>query len=103
MISKSKTATYVGFAVRAGKCRTGTNSICTLKKANLILLCKSASENTKKQVQKIAKKFNAPLLVTKDKLLEDLIFKPTIKVMAITDKALADAILQNFEEEFICE
>jgi ribosomal protein L7Ae-like RNA K-turn-binding protein len=103
LIAKSKTATYIGFCVRAGKCRTGTNSICTLKKANLILLCKSASENTKKQVQKIAKKFSAPMLITKDRLLEDLIFKPTVKVMAVTDKALADAIMQNFEEEFICE
>ena len=61
------------------------------------------SEAYKKQVQKIAKKFNAPMLITKDKLLEELIFKPEVKVMAITDKALTDAIMQNFEEEFICE
>ena len=98
---KSKTATYIGFAVRAGKCRTGTNSIATLKKVNLILLCKSASENTVKQVAKMAKGFNCSYFITKDKLLEEFIFKPNVKVMAITDKSLADAIKLNFEEEFI--
>lgn len=101
MISKSKAATYIGFAVRAGKCRTGTNSIATLKRANLIIVCKSASENTVSQVEKIAKGFHCPMLKTKDKLLEEFIFKVGVKVIAITDKSLADAIISNFEEDFI--
>ncbi len=101
MIAKSKTATYIGFAIRARKCKTGANSIQTLKKANLIIVCKSASENTKAQMVKIAKGFNCQLLTTKDKLLEDIVHKPLVKTMAITDKSLADAIISNFEEDFI--
>ena len=101
MIAKSKTATYIGFAIRAGKCKMGVNSILTLKKANLILVCKSASENTKKQVLKIAKNFNCPVLTTKEKLLEEFTYKLNGKAMAITDKSLSQAIIQNFEEDFI--
>ena len=49
----------------------------------------------------MAKGFNCSYFITKDKLLEEFIFKPNVKVMAITDKSLADAIKLNFEEEFI--
>ena len=101
MTTKSKTATFIGFCIRSGKYRTGVNSIATLKKANLILLCKSASENTVKQVQKLAKALNCQMLVTKTLLLEEMTFKPNVKAMAITDKSLAQAILENKQEEFI--
>ena len=67
----------------------------------MILLCKSASDNTKKLVSKIAKKFGCPMLVSKDKLLEEFTFTSNTKVMAITDKSLADAIYLNYQEEFI--
>lgn len=100
MITKSKAQTFIGFAVRSGKCRTGTNSIQTLKKANLVILCKSATENSKKQVMKIAKGLGAKMLITEQKLLEEYIFKAGVKVLAITDKSLADAIYDNAKEEF---
>lgn len=98
---KSKTATYVGFCIRAGKCRAGVNAIATLKKANLILLCKSASQNTVEQVNKLAKSLRCQVLVTKDVLLEQWTFKAGVKAIAITDKSLADAIYQNRQEDFI--
>lgn len=41
------------------------------------------------------------MLVTKTLLLEEMTFKPNVKAMAITDKSLAQAILENKQEEFI--
>ena len=59
------------------------------------------AENTKKQTAKIAKNFNCPMLITKDKLLEEFTYKPNSKAMAITDKSLSDAIIKDFKEDFI--
>lgn len=101
MVVKSKAQTYIGFAVRAGKCKTGANSIATVKKAELVILCKSATDNAKKQAEKMAKKLGAKMLITNQKLLEEYIFKAGVKVLCITDKSLAQAVLENIGEEFI--
>ena len=98
---KSKAETFVGFVMRTGSFRIGTNAVQTLKKAYLMLICPSASENTKKQAEKIARKFGCPLLEVKDKTLEDMTHRENAKVMAIADKALSEAILSNSEKDFI--
>lgn len=103
MENKTKAETFIGFAIRAKKFRIGANAVQTLKSANLIIACFSASENTKKQAEKIAGNFKCPLLITKEKSLEDITFKENAKVMAITDKALAKAILDNSEKDFIAK
>lgn len=76
------------------------NSVQTLKRANLILVCKTASENTKEQAKKVAKKFNCPIMVSKQKALIEYTFTDNTKVMAVTDNSLAKAIIQNGTEEF---
>lgn len=77
----------------------GSNSIATVKKAYLILLCASASDNTKKLAQKYCKKFHCDLMLT-HKPLEDLCGKENCKISAITDKNLAKAVLENKDENF---
>ena len=101
MENKGKAETYLGFAIRAGKFRIGLNSLETLKKANLVIVCKSASENSKKQADKIAKKLNAPLLETTEKSLTDMTHKANAKIMAILDPSLAKAIIDNLEKYFV--
>ncbi len=101
MENKSKAQTFIGFAVRTGRFKIGVNAVQTLKKAYLVLVCKSASENTKKDAQKLAKRFNAPLMETVDVMLEELTFRENAKVMAVSDKALAQAIIDNSEKNMI--
>ena len=96
----NKTATFIGFVIRSGKYRAGMNSVQTLKRANLILVCKTASENTKEKANKVAKKFNCPIMVSKQKALIEYTFTDNTKVMAVTDNSLAKAIIQNGTEEF---
>ena len=67
MENKTKAETYIGFAMRAGKFRIGTNAVLTLKRMDLLIVCKSASDNTKKHAQKIAREYNGPLLWTTQK------------------------------------
>lgn len=100
-MEKSKGETFVGFAVRARKCRLGVNACATLKRANLVIVCFSASENTVKDAKKLAVKFNCPLFRTVKKPLEEMTHKENVKVMTIFDAALADAVKNNRGDDFI--
>ena len=101
MENKTKAETFIGFAIRARKSRIGVNASLTLKKANLVIVCSSASENTKKDADKLAKRFNCPVLETKSKMLEELTHRENAKVMSVCDEKLAEAIINNSEEDFI--
>ena len=101
MESKSKAETFVGFVMRTGRFKIGGNAIATMKRAYLILVCRSAGDNTLKDASKFAKKFGCRLYQTKDKLLEEYTHRENAKVMAISDKALASAIADAAENDFI--
>lgn len=103
METKTKGQTFVGFAMRTGKYRIGSGAIETLKRADLIIRCKSAAENSIVNSKKFAKKFHCPCLVTVEKTLEEITHKDNAKVMAIYDKKLAKAILDNLEKDFILD
>jgi len=99
--TRSRAETFIGFAMRTGKYKIGMNASATLKRAYLMIVCKSASENTKKDAQKLAGKFNCPLIETVTKTLEEIVKRENAKVMAIGDKALSKVILENTEKDFI--
>lgn len=98
---RDKIYTYIGFAIRSGKIRIGVNAIQTLKgNIPLLLLCNTASNNTVKDAQKLAKKFNSKIVLSKVDKLEDIFYKENCKVVAILDQSLATAILDNINEKF---
>lgn len=97
--TKSKAETFIGFIIRAKKCKVGGNAVNTLKKAHLIIVCKSASENTFSLAKKYGKRFKCPVLKTEGKLLEELTFIANGKIMAVTDFALAKAVMENMEKD----
>lgn len=97
MENNKKAETFIGFSVKAGKFRSGANTLSTLKKAYLILVCETAAENTKTLALKYAAKYRCPAFCTKNIGLCDLAHKEGIKIAAITDKSLAEAIILNAE------
>lgn len=101
MENNSKANTFIGFAIRARKFRIGMNAVQTLKKINLLIVCNSASENTKSEAVKVASKYHCPLIMTVTAKLEEITHRENAKVMAIADKALAKAILDNIKNDFI--
>ena len=101
MENKTKAQTFVGFAIRARKCKIGVNAVGTLKRANLVIVCHTASDNTKAEADKLARKFNCPIIETVSAPLEDITHKENAKVMAIADKSLAKAVLSNLDKDFI--
>lgn len=100
MEKRSKIESYVGFAMRAGKCRCGMNSVASLKVAHVLLLCATASGNTAKEAAKLAGKFRCKLVLCKGAALETLTHREGCKVAAVTDRSLARAILEHLDEQF---
>ena len=99
MQTKSKVETFIGFIIRAKKCKVGGNAINTLKKAHLIIVCKSASQNTLLLALKFGKRFRCAVLKTENKLLEEYTCISNGKIMAVTDFALAKAVTENMEKD----
>ena len=100
-MEKNKVSTFIGFAVRARKVKCGVNAIKTIKgSVPVIVICKSASENTVSDVVSVAKKLSAQIIISNDYLLEDIVHKENCKVVAILDKALATAILEHLDAGF---
>ena len=97
MGNKCRTETFIGFAVKSGKFRSGANTLSTLKKAYLILVCETAAENTEKTALKYAAKYHCPAYRTISITLSELAHKDGIKIAAITDLSLAKAITDTKE------
>lgn len=97
---KSKTETFLGFCVKSRKIALGVNAIQLLNKGvYLIVVCYTATENGKKAAVKLKNKFNCPLIVCKSGL-ENILHKQGVKTVAIKDKNLADAIINNLDDNF---
>ena len=100
-MEKSKPLTFIGFAIRARKVRSGLNAIATLKGGvKVLIICSTASENAYGEAIKLCRKFNAPLVVSKTYKVEDIIKKEHCKLLAIQDESLGNAILQNLDDHF---
>lgn len=100
-MEKSKPLSYIGFALRARKVRSGVNAISTLKgNVYVLIICKSASENTFDDAIKLSKKFNAPLVISNTYKVQDLVNKENCKLLAIQDESLGNAVLQNLDSHF---
>lgn len=89
----SKVETYIGFAIRKGSVVFGCDNIEKYrKKVFLLLATQSLSDNSLQTLNNVASKRNCALLRIDD---YDILTKRNCKALAICDKSLADAIVQN--------
>ena len=101
MENKTKTETFIGFAVRARAIKIGVNACATLKNAKLVIVCHTASDNTVRDALKLAKRFRCRIIKTVKKPLSDYVHRENAKVTAITDLKLSEAILGAVTDDFI--
>lgn len=89
----SKVETYIGFAIKKGSVVFGCDNIEKhRKKMYLLLATETLSKNSLSVLQTVADKRSIQLAAIVD---YDLLVKRNCKALAICDKSLADAILQN--------
>ena len=100
-MEKSKAFTFIGFAIKARKVKMGVNAVATLKRAEILIVCHTASENTVKDAVSLAKRLNAKLYMLNEVNLSDVTFKDNCKLIAITDKPLSEAIIKSDERRLV--
>ena len=99
-----KVDTFVGFSIKARKIVLGAGTIDLLKRdVYLVIVCSSASENTKKVALKYKNRFSCPLIICKIGL-ENVVHKAGCKIAAIRDINLAKAICDNLDGDYeLCD
>ena len=89
----TKIETYIGFAIRKGSVVFGCDSIKTYrKKIWALLYTPSLSDNSLSVLREVAARINRPLVQIPE---IEILAKKNCKALAICDKSLADAILDN--------
>ena len=90
----NKIKTYLGFAMRARKLVLGVNAVQAVRGRVWLLIADAhASENTKKEIESLKKRFACPLLVVDD--LEALTGKACCKLAAMREEHLAAAVCRE--------
>lgn len=99
-MERSKTATYLGFARRAGKLTLGVQAASTVKRGVFLLVAdETVAKNSRKEIEKLQKRFACPLLFVQD--LETMTGKAFCKLAAVRDEHLAAAIIRENKIEEI--
>ncbi len=90
-----KVKAYIGFAIKSRAIVYGVDNLKN-KKVQLIICSASLSAGSKERCEKIAKEKAVKLLCITDEEMLEIIGKSGVKVLGITDKALAQALIINF-------
>ncbi len=99
-MERSKTASYLGFARRAGKLTLGVQAAETIKKGVFLLVAdETVAKNSRKVIEKLQARFACPLIFVRD--LEGMTGKSACKLAALRDEHLAAAILRENKNEEI--
>lgn len=89
----SKVESYIGFAIKKGSVVFGCDGIKSSKKRLLLLLyTPTLSDNSLSVLKGVSIQRNCPLLQIED---YEILMKKNCKALAICDKSLANAILEN--------
>ena len=95
-----KIETYLGFCIRVRKIIFGAEMIERQNKGVRLLIGDgSIGKNSLKPMLKAKEKFGCPFLMTDEGLLGEILHRPAVKVVAITDDNLASAILSVAESD----
>lgn len=99
-----KVESYLGFCIKARKIALGSGTVDLLRRGvYLVMVCSTASENTRKLAIKFKNRFSCPLVVCK-KGLENVVHKSGCKIAAVKDEGLAKAICDNLDEDYeLCD
>ena len=89
-----KYQTYINFAIRSGTIIYGLDNILQSNKKNfLIIIDKTFNEKNRAKLDTLQKEKKCDVVVQNEDTLVDVVNKVGVKVIAITNKELAKAIL----------
>lgn len=96
----SKVENYLGFCIRARKIIFGAETIEKQKRGVFLLIVDGGiGKNSLKPTLAAKERLACPMLVTAEGQLGEMLHKPAVKAVAITDNHLASAILSVAESD----
>ena len=93
-----KIKSYIGFAKKSGNIKIGADNIMSCNKSKLILISKSASDNTINKLSNYVKKINSSILIINEKYAEFIFETDKIKAISLLDNNLSNAIKSEFKK-----
>lgn len=93
-MNQDKIKSYIGFAIKSRKIKYGVDELLKMPRTELIILSSDLAENSKK---KINSKFEGKtqIIEFKPEVFKFFFGSDSIKVAAITDKNLSEAIIKQ--------
>ncbi len=102
-MKQDKVLSYIGLAMKSGNVMSGTyatEKAVKEQKAYVVIVADDVSDNTRERYSKMSKNYHVPVYFYSSKEeLGHAIGKEYRASMAIVDKGLADAIIQNINRE----
>ena len=89
---RSKIASYLGLARRAGKLTLGVNAAATVKHCDLLVADRAIGPNSRKEAEKLQKKLGCPLIFVEE--LGEAVGKSGCMLAAVREEHLAKAIIE---------
>ena len=102
MNEENKILTYIGFSVKSGNIVYGLDKANEYKgKAYLAIASNTLSERSLRAAVDFAEKKKCPVLKSVSRSVEELTRRKNCKFIALTDKNLSRAILDNVRTDFV--
>lgn len=95
-MDSSKIKTYINFAKRSRNIIYGLDDILKSKNIHLVCISNSLGENSTNKIEKFVLENNIFKIILDNNVFNDLLQSTSIKIFAITDINLANAIKMNF-------
>ncbi len=93
-VAPDKVVSILGFAMKSGKVLYGCDSIERYHKQKyLMILCDSLAENAREKI--LRSQVGVPTVIVRQTTVADITHRPGCKAVAITDKQMAQAMLNN--------
>ena len=103
-LQSRKIDSYIGFAVRSGSVIWGLDELLAAKKrVYLIMRDADMGGSSARKADRKAQSENIPLLICKGGEIAHAVHKENVKLIALTSKELADAILRSDKSGIITE
>lgn len=94
---RSKAASYLGFARRAGKLTLGVNGVQTVRSCALLVADRGAGKTSRERIERLGKKLGCPLIWCEG--LGEMVGSPGCVVAAVRDEGFAKPISAALAED----
>ncbi len=96
-LNENKINAYLGFAIKSRKIEFGTDDVLKSKNSKIILASSSLSQNAMQKIENFSNEKSIGYFCISDEIFAKAFGEKNVKVVAVTDEGLANAIKNYIE------